>query len=294
MRCTSSPRNPDTSSATAAGCWSVLGTEMAKPLSGTTYSTGRWRLHAELRLSQNSPSLHGSLAERHVGELVAVRHATGQLRPAHDVAGRLRASDGGDALAPRGTRLRHEVDLALAPMRRHLATARRRVLDRADGLHHDLRRRHAEPERQRLVAVVREEPVVRRSQQAGQRQPDRLVAGAGDLEEHPALLLHVDLAVVDGPRDAGEAEVVDQLVDREAAVRAVHSDLLFPVALLEDVTDPGQERRCVGAVHGSVVEREAEVPHRVHTDGPLAVGVLAARRAASSRRRWTGSPPAAD
>ncbi len=40
------------------GRWSVLGTEMAKPLSATTYSTGRWRLQAVLRLSQNSPSLH--------------------------------------------------------------------------------------------------------------------------------------------------------------------------------------------------------------------------------------------
>src|SRR5690606_14683020 len=41
-----------------------------------------------------------------------------------------------------------------------------------------------------------------------------LVAGAGDLEEHPALLLQSDLAVVDGPGDAGQEEVVAQLLGR--------------------------------------------------------------------------------
>ena len=40
------------------GSGRCAGTEMAKPLSATTYSTGRWRLQAVFRLSQNSPSLH--------------------------------------------------------------------------------------------------------------------------------------------------------------------------------------------------------------------------------------------
>ena len=50
------PRKPRTSSDTGAGDWSVEGTEMAYPLSATTKRTGRWRVQAELRLSQNSPS----------------------------------------------------------------------------------------------------------------------------------------------------------------------------------------------------------------------------------------------
>ena len=150
-----------------------------------------------------------------------------------------------------------DVELPLAPVRRHLAAARRRVLGRADRLHQDLGRRDAEAEHQRLVAVVGEEPVVAGPQVAGQRQADRLVAGAGDLEEHAALLLHGDLAVVDRPRHARQPEVVDQLLDREAAVGVVHgrSDLLGPVSGLEDVAHPGQEGGGVGAVEGPVVER---------------------------------------
>ncbi len=41
------------------------------------------------------------------------------------------------------------------------------------------------------------------------------MARARDLEEHPALLLEGDLAIVDGARDPGEQEVVAQLVGRE-------------------------------------------------------------------------------
>ena len=159
-----------------------------------------------------------ALAEAHVGELVAMR-VQAELRAPHDVAGGLGTADGRDALAPRRARLRDDVAGLVAPVARHLAAAAGRVLGRAHGLHQDLGRRHAQAEHQGLVAVVGEEPVVARPEQAGQGQADGLVPGTGDLEEHPALLLHGDLTVVDAAGHARQAEVVDQLVDGIAAER---------------------------------------------------------------------------
>ena len=87
-------------------------------------------------------------------------------------------------------------------MARHLASARRRVLGRADRLeHHGLR---ADPERENEspVAVVGEEPVRCRAHRSGQSREDDLVTSSGNLEEHPALLLQQDLAVVESTRQA--------------------------------------------------------------------------------------------
>jgi hypothetical protein len=52
----------------------------------------------------------------------------------------------------------------------------------------------------------------------GQPEQQRLVAGAGDLEEHPALLLEADLAVVQEAADESEAVVGDELVCGDAPV----------------------------------------------------------------------------
>jgi len=49
-------------------------------------------------------------------------------------------------------------------------------------------------------------------------EEQRFVPGAGDLEEDSALLLEADLPVVQGAGEAGHPEVVDQLLDRHAAV----------------------------------------------------------------------------
>ena len=47
---------------------------------------------------------------------------------------------------------------------------------------------------------------------AGEAEQQRLVAGAGDLEEDAALALQVDLAVVDRTGDARPPKVFDELV----------------------------------------------------------------------------------
>ena len=94
-------------------------------------------------------------------------------------------------------------------MARHLAPARRGVVGRADRLQQHLVGRDAERERERAVAVVGEEPVVAGAQVTGEAEQQRFVAGAGDLEERPALLAQRDLAVVETARDERQLEVGD-------------------------------------------------------------------------------------
>ena len=157
------------------------------------------------------PLAAGALSEAHVGQLVAVR-GEAELGPAGEVAAGLGRADGRDALAAGRARLGDDVERRAAPVVRHLAATAGGVLGRPDGLQEDLLGRHAQPQHERLIPVVREEPVVGGAQVAGEGQAECLVAGARDLEEDPALLLHADLAVVDGARHAGQAEVLDQLV----------------------------------------------------------------------------------
>ena len=129
-----------------------------------------------------------------------------------------------------------------------------------------LDRRDAEREHERTVAVVREEPVVRRAQLAGEPEEQRFVAGAGDLEERPVLLAERDLAVVAVTRDEREPEVVERLVERDLVL-----------ALLQSHCTPGRRS---AAVYG---RREAErrVPWTAVTDAsPPAEVVLPWRRRA--------------
>ena len=76
-------------------------------------------------------------------------------------------------------------------------------------------------------------------------------------------------------------EVLDQLLDREAAVgdraSARVSDLLR-TSLGSRAMSRTRARKAggVGAVEGPVVEAEAEVADRVHGDGPLAAGARTA------------------
>jgi hypothetical protein len=158
----------------------------------------------------------GALTEADVGDLVAVGGQP-EVLAADDVPAGLRTADGRDALAAGRARLRHDVAVAVAPVRRHLAAAGRGVIGRAHRLEQDLLGRDAEPQHEGEVAVVGEEPVVARPELVGEAEQQGLVARARDLEEHAALLLQCDLAVVDGPRDAGEQEVPPQLLGRVGA-----------------------------------------------------------------------------
>ena len=66
-----------------------------------------------------------------------------QLGAAHDVAGGLGAAHRRDALAAGRARLGDDVERLVAPVGRHLAAARRRVVGRADRLEQDLLGGHA-------------------------------------------------------------------------------------------------------------------------------------------------------
>jgi hypothetical protein len=106
----------------------------------------------------------GAIAERDVRDFVWLesRFAIGNLwHAAVDDAGfggahRLQHLRAGRA------RARHDVQLRVAPVRRHLASARCRVVPGADGREQHFERCDTELQAQRAIAIVRIEPVVPR------------------------------------------------------------------------------------------------------------------------------------
>src|SRR5690606_7863741 len=98
-----------------------------------------------------------------------------------------------DALAAGGARLGDDVPGGVTPVGRHLPPTGGRVLGRAHRLEQDLLGGDAEAEHQGEVAVVGEEPVVAGAQLVGEAEQQGLV---------------------DGPGDAGQQEVVAQLLGR--------------------------------------------------------------------------------
>ena len=87
---------------------------------------------------------------------------------------------------------------------------------RAHGFEEDLLGGDAEREHERPVPVIGEKPVVGGTQLPPEPQQQGLVAGAGDLEKDPALLLQGNLPVVEQTRDPGHGEIRSQLVNRDA------------------------------------------------------------------------------
>ncbi len=159
------------------------------------------------------------LAERHVGQFVTVRATARQPWSSRQIPARLGTAHGGQALAARRRGLGDDVPGDVAPVARHLAATGGRILRRSHRLEEDVTWRHAQGEDEGTVAVVGEEPVVGGSQRPGQGGEEDLVAGPRDLEEHPALLLQEDLPVVEGARQTGQAEVLDELVDGKGVQR---------------------------------------------------------------------------
>ena len=110
---------------------------------------------------------------------------------------RLRRAHGLEELGAGGARGADDVEVLVAPVRRHLPAAGVGVVGRADGGEELLGRGHAEAEAEGPVAVVEVEPVVGRAEDLGGGGQHALVAGAGDLEKDAVLTLELDLLVVD-------------------------------------------------------------------------------------------------
>jgi hypothetical protein len=129
---------------------------------------------------------------------------------------RLGAADRLQELAAGRARLRHDVELRVAPVARHLPPARGRVGGGADPLQEHLARRHPELQAEGAVAVIGVEPVLARPQQQAGGGQHRLVAGAADLEVDPVLPLELDLLVVDPARQVHRPVDADQFLPAEA------------------------------------------------------------------------------
>src|ERR1035441_9102737 len=114
-----------------------------------------------------------------------------------------------------GRRRADQVEIAMPPVRRHLASATGGVRRRAHRLLQHLARRHPERETQSAVAIVRIEPIVRGAHRHPRRHLDRLMPGAGNLEVDAVLPLQRHFAVVQPPRCVHQAEGADEVVRRE-------------------------------------------------------------------------------
>ena len=95
-----------------------------------------------------------------------------------------------------GARSRHDVEGAVAPMRRHLAAAVARIGGGADRGQQHLERCDAELEAQRAVPVICVEPVVCRLENHACSGEDSFVACTRYLEEDLVLPLELDFLVV--------------------------------------------------------------------------------------------------
>jgi hypothetical protein len=101
------------------------------------------------------------------------------------------------ALRRHGAARRRNMEPRIGPVGRHLTSAGCRIVFRSHGPEQHFERRDAERERERAVAVVGQEPVVRRAQMPPGRDEYGFVSGAADLEERLALVLELYLLVVD-------------------------------------------------------------------------------------------------
>ena len=143
--------------------------------------------------------------------------AVGNRRDALEQHAGLASADGLQALRAGGAALRRNVQRLVTPVRRHLPSARTRVVFRAHRAQQHFERRHAKLQAQRAIAVIGIKPVVTRAQvHAGGRQHG-FVAGAANLEEDQALVLELNLLVVEPARQQHGAVRPQQVVARETA-----------------------------------------------------------------------------
>ena len=100
-------------------------------------------------------------------------------------------------------------------MRGHLAPVRTRIGFSADTLQQHLERRHAELQTQRAIAIVGIEPIVTRFQAHSRRDQDRFMTSAANLKKDAVLVLHLNLFVVESPRQIHRAKHLQHLVAAE-------------------------------------------------------------------------------
>src|SRR6202521_2089480 len=113
-------------------------------------------------------------------------------------------------------RLADDVQLGLAPMRRHLTAAGAGIVLRSHRRKKHFQGGYAEHEAERAVAVIRINPVDSWAQEQPHRRTNRFVPGAGDLEVDFVLAFQLDLAVVKPSREKHRAVNTNQGVVIEA------------------------------------------------------------------------------
>ena len=152
----------------------------------------------------------GAVAAGDVGDLVLiVADVLAQRRVYRLIQGALELivvkagfgrAHGLEELRAGGRRARDEIQLGVAPVGRHLAAGRRRIIFSAHRLEQHLVRCDAQHQAKRTVAIIGVKPVVSGLQQHAHRRHDALMPGPADLKEDTILALELDFAVVKPPR----------------------------------------------------------------------------------------------
>ena len=165
-----------------------------------------------------------AFADREIGDFVGVEPvlAIGNvLDPLVQQCG-FGAADGVQTLRAGRTALRRNVDARVAPVRGHLPAAGARIVLRAHRREQHLERGHAERQAERAIAIVRDRtsrsPACRCMRR---RREHALVAGAADLKVDQALVLELNLLVVDAPREEHRPIGVRELLAGEPLPRLI-------------------------------------------------------------------------
>ncbi len=121
------------------------------------------------------------------------------------------AADRLEKLGAGRRRLGDDVELFVAPVRRHLPSAGTGIVNSPEALQQLLIRSHAQSEAERPVAIIRIEPVVARLQKKPRNHVNGFMTRAGNLEEYLLLPLEQNFTIVKTPRKIHEAINIDQL-----------------------------------------------------------------------------------
>ncbi len=122
-----------------------------------------------------------------------------RLRTSFVVQRGFRGAHGLQKLRARARGLADDIQLGLAPMRRHLSAAGAGVVLRTNRCQERFQRRYAEHEAKRAVAIIRINPIDSRAQKEAHRGTNRFVPGAGNLEVDFVLAFELNLTVVEPP-----------------------------------------------------------------------------------------------